>query len=307
MNCRYIARDQPRVVIGRHGDDCPEDLGLIEVDTCPGCQPCTEPHCRVCGKEHALTCPLCVGSVRDDLAYIGRLVADLPEEVEHKGVESEAANLLGPAANPEAIGHMHASINAGRIPADYLEYADNDRHPLTVLGTWQMAYEGAFGMDESEAITVAGSVLWLTTMLPRAAAEVDVPFEDFAREVRESVAHLERVLHDGEQRETGAPCMDCRVPLVREWGKLVTADGWRCPRCRTFTSEDQYRLAVLHLHRESAAWLTAAEVTVLTGITPAALRKRVERKEAKSRRDSGRVVYAAESIPEVVAQRLTSA
>lgn len=42
MNCRYVARDSPRIIPGRHTDDCPREA-------CNGCQPCEERHCRVCG------------------------------------------------------------------------------------------------------------------------------------------------------------------------------------------------------------------------------------------------------------------
>src|SRR3546814_16123105 len=65
-----------------------------------------------------------------------------------------------------------------------------------------------------------------------------------------------RSLRDGEQRDTGAPCRTCEVPLVRVWGSDEQGDGWKCPRCHTRSTETQYRFAVAHLHREEATHLT---------------------------------------------------
>lgn len=44
--CFWVASDQPRWLRARHVDEC-------EDETCRGCQPCTEPHCRVCGVAHS--------------------------------------------------------------------------------------------------------------------------------------------------------------------------------------------------------------------------------------------------------------
>lgn len=299
MNCYYAGDTEPRMISGRH---------LVEGCECRGCLPCPWSHCRICTVTHAEhACPGCMSETREALDDIRRMVATLPAEVEHRGIESEAMNLLGPVADPESIGHMRASANVGRIPEDWIEVADHELHPLLVLGTWQAAYLEAFDHPEPETrVTISGAASYLERNLSYASVFEDVPFEDFARDLRQCRAHMERVLHDGEQVETGAPCMTCRVPL-----RLIRTDGpedrWQCPRCREESTDAQYRFAVQHLHREHADWLTASEVEVLCGIRPATLRKRVERGEVKSRRDSGRVVYCAEQIPEVMETRKRSA
>lgn len=297
-SCIYAGSERPRALAGRHNDGCEGD--------CRGCQPCPESHCLSCGRDHAEhVCPGCLADVRETLGEIGRLCDGLRAEVEVQGVDSEAFNLLGPAADPEAIGHMRASVAVGRVPADWLEVADNDLHPLIVCGTWMEAYLEAFDHDEPARITVAGALSYLTRNLEHIGNEDDIPFRDLRRDLSACRAHLERVLHDGEQVETGAPCMTCRVPLRLVRGERD--DRWRCPRCKQESTDAQYRFAVQHLHRESSPWLTAAEVEIVANVKPAALRKRVERGEVTSRRDSGRVVYAAEQIPEVMATRQTSA
>lgn len=279
MTCRWNGRNEPRIV---------DDEGT----------PCPESHCRVCGRAHAeWTCAECVGAARDDLRTIAALCDSLPEEVEHRGVDGEAMTLLGPAADPEARGHLEASVLAGRVPADYLDHADGERHPLFVLGTWDMCWRDALEHDESDdRLTVASAADYLDTQLTYMAGFEHLPFEDFALDLRQCRAHLEAVLHDGEQRDTGAPCMTCNVPLERVWGDDEDSDGWKCPRCREQSSEAQYRFAVAHLHREEATWLTDRDMEIRTGVKAGTVREWARRGHVAKRSDSGRVVYAVEDV-----------
>ena len=61
-----------------------------------------------------------MAETREALHDIARMCDALPAEVEHRGVEGEAMFLLGPAADPEARGHLEASVAAGRVSPDYL-------------------------------------------------------------------------------------------------------------------------------------------------------------------------------------------
>lgn len=300
MSCKWNGSDRPRIVAGRHGEECPGD--------CTGCLPCPWPHCRRCGREHAEhTCPGCLADVRDDLAAITGMCDALPTEVAHKGVESEAMNLLGPAADPEALGHMRASVNVGRIPADWLEAADDERHPLLVLGTWQQAYAEAFGHVDPARITVHGAASYLDRNLAYAGAEEDVPFEEFARAVAACRAHMERVLHDGEQVETGAPCMTCetvRLQLVRG----ERDDRWRCPRCKQESTDAQYQFALKAELLQKAKWLTDADMTLRTGIRAGTVREwsreRPERPPLIAKRlYAGRIEYLVEDVERVAAEK----
>lgn len=320
MNCRYVASDQPRVLKGKHTEECPGG-------DCGGCQPCTEPHCRVCAREHSEgTCTDCVGAAREDLHEIARLCAGLRSEARWAGVESEAMNLLGPAANPEAWGHVTTSVNVGRLPADYLgwcdrckvpwpceQHADGELHPLFVLTTWDMVWRDALEHDEpSETATIAGAVFYLDLQMTYMAGYEHAPFEDFARDLRRCVAHLERVLHDGEQIDRGVPCMgkrgddDCGEPLRRVWEgwtmpwsqtERAREDGWACPRCRRWHTEDQYRFAVQHLHRAEAEWLTDRDMQERTGVKATTIRSwGREDGPVRRRRDSERTVYSVEDV-----------
>lgn len=287
--CKFTSTTTPRILPGRHLDECGGD--------CTGCQPCTEPHCRVCARTHTEhACPECVGATRDDLHTILAMYGNLPAEVVHRGINGEAMTLLGPAANPEAWGHHQASAEAGRIPWDELE-AGSDHHPATALGTWAMVYRDAFEHDEPTArVTVVSEGDYLDRNLTEASTWPHVPFEDFVHDLRRCRAHMESVLHDGEQRDTGAPCMTCGVPLERVWGKGEKLDGWRCPKCRQSSTEDQYRFAVAHLHREEATHLTAADMEIRTGVKSGTVKVWAHRGMIERRADSGRTVYSVADV-----------
>lgn len=287
MTCLWNGRGEPRVVKGRHGADCPGE-------PCRGCQPCTEGHCRICGHTHVDgTCAECLAETRDSLRTIGRLCNALPAEVKNRGVEGEAMMLLGPSADPEARGYLVASVNAGRVPAHYLddptrcpqhdhidcrECPSSELHPLLVLGTWDAVWRDALEHSEPKGrVTIAGAIRYLDMQLTYMGGYEHVPFEDFARDVRRCVAHLEAVLHDGEQRETGAPCMKCGTALERTWGKDERADGWHCPRCQQSSNREQYSFAVRAEYEEHgiqlAEKLPAKELAARIGVSPSTIRR----------------------------------
>ncbi len=71
-----------------------------------------------CGREVApteLTCPVCLGRTRTDLAAIVDLYGLLPAEAEHRGVNSEAAVLAGPAARSAEWNRRRRHVMAGGL------------------------------------------------------------------------------------------------------------------------------------------------------------------------------------------------
>jgi hypothetical protein len=306
MSCYWIGADQPRMMLSRHEGDCAGE-------PCRGCLPCTEfAHCRVCGRNHAeQTCADCLNDVRSDLAEIVRLCDDLPIEAEIKGIDSEAANLAGPAADWETWHHVKASVRVGRLPEGWQETADHELHPLFVLGGWDAMVRDALEHDEpNERVTITLAAAYVDRQLTYLAGYVDLPFEDLARDLRQCRAHIERVLHDGEQRDTGAPCMTCRVPLERVWGSDGAEDGWRCPRCREFRTEADYRHNIaqqMHLTRTErvagAEWLNGSDMEFLFGVKAATVHKRFQRGDIKSKWHSGERVYRVSDMPEAASSR----
>lgn len=251
MTCKFDGRERPRVIVSRHSEECYSE-------TCAGCLPCDQPHCRVCGIAHGDgACPECLAATRDDLRAIGVLCDALPAEVEHRGIDGEAMVLLGPAADPEARGHLEASVLAGRVPADYLDVADDERHPLSVTGTWLMVWQDALEHDDEAEVTVAHAIDYLDRQLTYMAGFEHAPFEDFARDVRQCRAHLEAVLHDQERGvRANVPCFECGADLERQLGKTGFDDHWTCRgRCRRRYTIAEYNFA-LRASLEAATAIT---------------------------------------------------
>lgn len=251
--CRWAGSDRPRITKGRHDDNCPGE-------PCAGCQPCTEPHCRLCGNTHADgTCPECLASTRADLHEIARDCDSLPSEVAHRGINGEAMVLLGPAADPEARGHLEASVLAGRVPSDYLDVADGELHPLFILGTWDSVWRDALEHEEpTERLTLAASVDYLDRQMTYMSGFEHVAFEDFAKDLRKCRTHLASVLHDQERGvRANVPCFDCGSPLERQLGKAGFDDHWTCRGyCRRRYTIAEYNFA-LRASLEAASEVSA--------------------------------------------------
>lgn len=297
--CRWTGNDSPRVVRGRHLAGCAAEnaqegagraagvgvgVGTSEVEIgaqigetgCEGCQPCERPHCLVgfygergdCQTHAESVCPACLGKVREHLSEIVRLTGlPLVEQVLAGGsVDTEAADLLGPAANPV---QWRQRGNHGHI------YEPDSRlgwhtHPLSVLGWFDMLVAEHLGHTRTTRITVTRAATYLDTNLTYLAADMEFDFPDLANALAACREHLERVLHDGEQRETGAPCMKCRVPL---WLIRDDTDYWQCPRCRQTSTEDQYRFAVMADFVEHSDQLTALQIEEQHGIPASTVRR----------------------------------
>jgi hypothetical protein len=267
MNCRFVATDEPRVVKGRHDEDCPGEA-------CEGCQPCTEPHCRVCGRTHADgTCAECLAETREDLHEIAARCGALSPEVLHRGIRSEAMTLLGPTVDPERWGHTAASYLSGRLPEGWIETGKHGKecpllvneaclgcggselHPLLVLGTWDMCWRAELEHDDAEVLTVASAVEYLDRQMTYMAGYEDSPFEDFARDLRRCRAHLESVLHDARQGDrANVGCFECGGSLER---RLTERDGfedfWTCQRCHRRYTQAEYNFALRAKLEEASA------------------------------------------------------
>lgn len=258
--CRFVASDQPRVIKGRHLPECACDGEF-------GCLPCPELHCVVCSREHAkAACTACLEAARSDLHAIRDLCASLPLEAAEKGVQSEAAMLHGPSADPEAWRNTATSAMVGRIDAGYLEDCRDEMHPGWVLGTWEQIWRDFLDHQTEERVTVLGAARYLDMQIAYMSEQIDPAFDEFARELRQCRAHLEDVLRDGIREERGAPCVQCEKPMVR------TEDHWECRTCHRRVTEDEYRFAVGVAYRAIAPRLTAADMAERLGLKASEIR-----------------------------------
>lgn len=231
-------------VTRRHADHCPGD------QTCPasdrGCEPCTRPHCAICGREHATlaqpqTCPECQGKIDDDLAQIqadytalhvealeaghnGQLVAAAPIP------GGDAAVLVGPTVRlgstrySPTLAEDHPAKGRERTPLP----------PLAVLAEWEDIYRTYLGHNDEEPrtetarwgdpvtwhrrATIGSAIAYLSVQLPYIAQRTDGPdFLAFARQIRRLRAGLEAALHDERSDERGVECFECGDELVRRF------------------------------------------------------------------------------------------
>lgn len=234
MSCRFVASDQPRMLRGRHEDDCPGD--------CDGCQPCSEAHCGTCEHRHVeeLTCPECVGEARDNLTEIVARVAHLPTEAEHRGVDSEAAMLAGPAADAEQW-RQRRRYGLTDHPDDRL----GDLDPYRVLGVWDLLLTEHLGTRRTVKVSVEGSAAFIGRNLSDLAQDGDFPFDALAKELRKCCTHLEAVLHDQSQGDrANVGCFECGGDLERRLSDDGFEDRWTCRKCRRRYTDPEYHFAL---------------------------------------------------------------
>lgn len=241
--CRFAGLDQRRAVRDEHVRDC-------VASGCPGCKPCPASHCASCGHRHLgpgerLTCATCVGTVREDLTTIGRLCGGLLAEAVHRGVDSEAAMLAGPAADVADWQRRQRLIVNAALRADdersaehrrlvaWLEDSRDEMHPLWVLGIWEMLWREHLEHETDEPVTITVAADYLGRQLTYMAQQHEPDFDQFATEVRDCRGHLEDVLRDGVRDETGAPCPMCGAKaLVRDAGPTQATPCGCGPRPR---------------------------------------------------------------------------
>lgn len=194
------------------------------------------------------------------------MAPDLPDEAEHRGPTSEAAHLAGPTADPAAWEQRRAYGYSG---GDVL----GEEHPLWVLGSWDLAVADHLGhLRRSGRITVESAGHYLDGNLADLAEDPDFDFPKLAGQLRRCRAHLEAVLHDGEQVEQGAPCLACRRPVTRTTGD----DGrttFECRRCRRTLTDNEYRLAVRAAYLAHADRLPAVYLAERIGVPASTIRR----------------------------------
>lgn len=289
---------------------------------CDGCQPC-EPehgHCAArsrCGGHltapHQLTCPRCIGRTRTDLDEIKRLCGLLLAEAVEVGVDSEAANLAGPAADPEAAmwRRLHEYDRLHEIAGE------PDRHPLTVLGTWDFMLREDYDQPTALRCTVARAADYLAGQLDRLAQDPEQDWALFAAEIHACRAHLEDVLGEGMRPERGAPCPACEPapPLTKRWAHWCddpecrrehdasgAGDEWRCPACRAAWTEAEYRLWVADDYLDNVGQMTAPDLRQAFGIKSATFRSWLHRGrlEPVANDSHDRPLYDAERVRDLL-------
>lgn len=301
--CRWAGTESPRL-LRTHVRDC-------NASGCEGCEPCGERHCGTCGIKHVtveLHCPGCVGDVRTNLDSIAARTDLLLTEAVHRGINSEAAHLHGPAADPEQwrqrrrFGHRDV-IETRKDGTTYRPDVVGEDHPLWVLGTWDLLVTEHYSHGHRTArITIATAVEYLKANLTDLARDPEFPFPELATDIRRCEAHMEAVLHDGEAPEKGGDCPMCgRGVLVKDYGDTETDDRWRCPRkdCKAAYTEHDYRTKVDAVYVLHAPALTASQIAAHYRVPERTVRhwaseKGGERVHKRGKDAQGRTLYDVE-------------
>lgn len=267
-----------------------------------------------------ITCPVCLGRTRSNLDKIAYLATQMPVEAIYAGINSEAAYLAGPAADPTtwSARRVYVARTTGVMQASLED--DDPWHPYSVLTRWQMMIEEDYGLRDTRKMTISGAAAFFARddgrFLHRFANDPEQDFPLFAREVAACLTHLEAVIHDSRVPELGAPCPECSDEagfadrLVKRYvdeDPTGASDRWVCPLDPGhYWSEADYRMRVGANYLAYAAALTADQIRDQYRIAPGTLRRwAAEGKVAKRGRDGhGRQMYdvaEARGMREVIA------
>lgn len=284
-----------------HQRDCESAL-------CRGCQPCPERHCQLCYREHVThegrgtdqTCATCINQIRTHITGIVGYATRMLGEAIMRGINSEAADLHGPAANP--LAWQQRGTYGHRYDPD-TRLADN--HPLWVLGTWEQKIARHLGQHRTGRVTITEAARYLDLHLTRLAHDHDFELDNLAEAISDCHTHMETVLRDGDQIDRGAPCPMCgRANLRKDHGDAIDDDRWRCPRhdCNAAYTEHDYRQKVQAIYVTQADRLTASQIAATYRVPEATVRQWASRGHVRThgKDDHGRQLY---DVPDTLAKR----
>lgn len=326
--CRYDG--ELGWVTREHVRDC-------KATACPGCKPCGDDHCglRNCAQHvnhdaGLWTCPRCMGRFRADLAVIEDLYALIDatkwtlragqsdylslllDQASESGAESEAFNLVGPAAAPEQYSEKRTRLKALYERRGWCDWPrhegfrdDDPHHPYAVLARWDLELRERYGPQTDLFATVVSSAAYLRTLLDGAFPHQDL-FEKCAGEIRACREHLEQVTNNAHSPEQGRHCPRCiedhgRGPRLRKryathpglpagtrcgakdgsQGQIKRCeicdglnDTWHCPDVPAhWWTERDYRDRVAVDYVDHATELPAAELADRIGVPVSTVRK----------------------------------
>lgn len=168
-----------------------------------------------------LTCARCMGRTRSHLRRIPLLATLMMPVALGAGVNSQAANLAGPAADPEAWSWRKIAARQGKAWHLSLIEDDDEQHPYTVLVRWAQMIAEDYGHDAPEVWTVSNAAAYLERQLPRIAQDGGQDFPLMTTEVRRCRRHLETTMTDGDAAERGLVCPECLAAMRDKRAELA--------------------------------------------------------------------------------------
>lgn len=349
-----------RRVLPTHLRDC-QTAGCEGCEPCRR-DHCAMPRCSRHLRDHEpLTCPRCVGETREKLTRIGDLCRLVLTAATEARIDSPLIDLAGPVAErstwrarwvwayhnrglcrclacpdlepvpdgPACEKCAHQTCRRIRYEAtcpalvEWLDNADDERHPLWVLGTWDMLVAEHLDHTRRNRVTVPSAVNYLNSNLTYLAQDQDFAFDELAREVADCLTHVEQVLLVAEYVQRGAPCQKCRgegrkgKPMERRFDPHAADDSrdeWVCPTCGHTMTLDDYAKTVYVEYLSNADRLTAAQIQAQYRVPESTVRRwasgwtdtrgRVHEPTVRRRGkdQGGRMLY---DVSDVVSQRDT--
>lgn len=274
------------------------------------CQVCRRTPVTVDGRGTDQTCATCVGNTRTHIKNLGVMATALLGEAIRLNLNSNAAALAGPTADPETWGYRRASAIANRIDPRWLDDQVDMHHPAWILGTWER--EARIHLKQILSPGTAQPTLtqarnYLDQHLSHLAQAPDFAFDELATDIRQCHDHVERVLHLEEHIDRGAPCPACgQADLRKNYGTAEDDDRWTCPRCHQWWTETDYRAKIAGVYVGIAPALTASQIRETYRVPEGSTRGWATRGRVTKRgRDHhGRQLY---DVAEVLACRDTQA
>lgn len=205
----------------------------------------------------------------------------------------------GPPCESATCGHFTCErINGCPVCPDlraWLDQADDTRHPLWVLGTWDIAVSEHLGhVERTMRVTVARAAAYLEANLTDLARHDDFGFDEMGEEIATCKAYVEQVLSVAAYEQRGAPCPACgKAKLVKHHGLTEAGDHWRCPKCAQRWSDQDYRIKVDGIYLGVADRLTASQIAEQYRVPEGSVRGWATRGDVRrrGRDDRGRVLY----------------
>lgn len=178
-------------------------------------------------------------------------------------------------------------LNGMRVCPDvlaWLDNADDERHPLWVLGTWDMLIAEHLDHKRTLRVTVPTAAAYLASNLTDLARFEDFAFDEMAREIENCKDHVEQVMAVAAYVQKGAPCPKCR-----DEGRKAKAlehhfadghqddahDEWVCPTkaCVKTYTPDEYSKFVYVEYLGNAERLTAEQIAAQYRVPEGTLRR----------------------------------
>lgn len=193
------------------------------------------------------TCARCLRRARADIRSIVTRTCELLPAALYGGtarnrgdVNSEPANLIGPAADVEAWSWRKVAARQGRAWHISGIEDDDERHPFTVLTGWHWQLTIAYSHPGPDVYTISGAADYLERQLPRLAQDPEQDFQQFTKEISKCLSHLESVLSDSLTPERGAPCPTCINPRPLHLERGHHCDDPACERLHYPVDPDRY-------------------------------------------------------------------